>query len=207
LLTQVVVDRRDAAFQRPTKPIGALYDETAARQLAASRGWLLDRDGPGWRRVIASPEPLRILEEATIARLVAAGVVVVCSGGGGIPVLVDSVGAVRGVEAVIDKDLSAALLAAHLHADGLILLTDADAVYTDWGTSAARSLSRAGVAALRSLPLPAGTMGPKVEAACRFTEATGYPSFIGALVDAAAVLEGHAGTTVSSASTGLTYST
>ena len=151
LLTQVVVDTRDPAFRRPTKPIGPVYDETTARHLAAARGWLLDRDGPGWRRVVASPEPRRILEAATIARLVDAGVVVVCTGGGGIPVVVDAVGAVRGVEAVVDKDRAAAILAAHLHADSLLLLTDTDAVYTDWGTPTARPLSNGGVAAMRAL--------------------------------------------------------
>ncbi|HLY81967.1 MAG TPA: carbamate kinase [Acidimicrobiales bacterium] len=207
LLTQVVVDPHDPAFQGPTKPIGPLYPEAVARDLAAGRGWLLQPDGPGWRRVVASPQPCRILELATIRLLVDAGVLVVCAGGGGIPVTVDDVGAVRGVEAVIDKDLSAALLAIQLDADRLLLLTDAEAIWTGWHTPQARALASANPGALRRLDLPAGSMGPKAEAACRFVEATGRPAAIGSLTAAAAVLAGTAGTTVTVAVAGLQWRT
>jgi carbamate kinase len=207
LLTQVVVDPRDPAFRRPTKPIGPLYQEAAARDLAAGRGWLLQPDGPGYRRVVPSPQPCRILELDTIRLLVDAGVLVVCAGGGGIPVTVDDVGAVRGVEAVIDKDLSAALLATELDADRLLLLTDADAIWTDWHTPQARALASASPSALRRLDLPDGSMGPKAEAACRFAEATGRPAAIGSLTAAAAVLAGTAGTTVTVNVDGLLWHT
>jgi carbamate kinase len=207
LLTQVVIDPHDQAFGRPTKPIGPLYEEAAARDLAASRGWLLEPDGPGYRRVVASPEPQRILELDTIRLLVENGVLVVCVGGGGIPVTIDDAGAIRGVEAVIDKDLSAALLAIQLDADRLLLLTDADAIWTDWQTPQARSLKSASPHSLRQLDLPAGSMGPKAEGACRFVEATGHPAAIGSLPDAAAVLAGTAGTTVTIAVDGLRWHT
>ncbi len=207
LLTQVVVDPNDPAFGRPPKPIGPLYKEGVARDLAAGRGWLLEPDGPGYRRVVASPEPRRILELDAIRLLVDAGVLVVCVGGGGIPVTVDDAGAVRGVEAIIDKDLSAALLATRLDADRLLLLTDVDAIWTNWRTPKARSLKSASPRSLRQLDLPAGSMGPKAEGACRFAEATGRPAAIGALADAAAVLAGTAGTTVAVAVDGLVWHT
>lgn len=205
LLTQVVVDRRDPAFRRPTKPIGPLYREAAARDLAAGWGWLLEVDGPGYRRVVPTPEPQRVLELETIRLLVNAGVLVVCAGGGGIPVTVDDAGAVRGVEAIIDKDLCAALLAIELDADRLLLLTDVDGIWTDWQTDHARLLASAHPRSIRGLDLPAGSMGPKAEGACRFVEATGHPAAIGSLGDAAAVLAGTAGTTVTIAATGLRW--
>ncbi len=195
LLTQVTVDARDQAFERPTKPIGALYEEAEARRLAAAHGWAVAPDGRFFRRVVPSPEPLGIVELQAIRLLVEAGVLVVCVGGGGIPVVADGHG-LRGVEAVIDKDLSAALLARQIDADFLLLLTDVSAVERGWGTPAARPLRRASPELLRRLDLAAGSMGPKVEAACRFVEATGRPAAIGALEEAAAILEGEAGTVV-----------
>lgn len=196
LLTQVVVDPVDPAFTRPTKPIGPVYAEDEARRLAAELGWTIAADGAYFRRVVPSPEPQKIVELDTIRMLVEAGVLVVCAGGGGIPVVLDAHDALHGVEAVIDKDLSAALLAEQLEADTLLMLTDVPAVERDWGTSSARALRHASAHELRSLEFAAGSMGPKVEAACRFVERTGRLAAIGALFDAAGVLRGDAGTRV-----------
>jgi carbamate kinase len=211
LLTEVVVDARDPAFGRPTKPVGPGYDEAEARRLARERGWAVGPDGGRWRRVVASPEPLRIVEIRAIRLLVGAGVVVVCAGGGGVPVVRDEEGGLRGVEAVVDKDLSAALLAAELGADALVMLTDADAVYDHWGTPSARRIDRASPRMLRGRSFPAGSMAPKVEAACRFVEGAGNrtPLFIptdrvagrrfaaiGAMSDVGAVVRGEKGTRI-----------
>ncbi|MDP6390403.1 MAG: carbamate kinase [Alphaproteobacteria bacterium] len=196
LLTQVMVAPDDPAFAEPTKPIGPVYGEAEAHELAAARGWTVAADGEYFRRVVPSPEPKRILELGAIRRLVAAGVTVICAGGGGIPVVVDQAGAIRGVEAVIDKDLAAALLASELGADALLLLTDVAAVETDWGTTDARAVRCAAPDHLHALDFAPGSMGPKVEAACRFAEASDRPAAIGALADAAAILAGEAGTTV-----------
>jgi carbamate kinase len=198
LLTQVVVDAGDSAFERPTKPIGRVFDRETAARLAAARGWTLAQDGDGQRRVVASPEPRSIVELPTIRLLVEAGVIVVCVGGGGIPVLLDDQGRLRGAEAVIDKDLAAALLARSLEADALLLLTDVAAVEVGWGTPDATPLGEVTSAELRAIDFQAGSMGPKVEAACRFAEATGAVAGIGALGDAAAILRGERGTRVSS---------
>jgi carbamate kinase len=196
LLTQVVVDPLDPAFAEPTKPIGPRYEARDARFLAHDRGWAIAQDGDAWRRVVPSPEPKAIVELHTIRTLVHHGITVTCAGGGGIPVVPDGLNGLRGVEAVIDKDLSAALLAHQLGADALLLLTDVDAVYEGWGTPTARRLTVTTPAALRSLDLPAGSMGPKVEAACRFVEGGGRLAGIGALADAATILRGEAGTVV-----------
>jgi carbamate kinase len=196
LLTQVTVDAADPAFTRPSKPIGPVYDEPAGRRLAAERGWAVAPDGDGVRRVVASPEPRAILELSTIRFLVAGGVLVVCAGGGGVPVTVAAHGAVHGVEAVVDKDRAAALLAERLDADALLLLTDVPGVVAGWGTAAAVELDRVTPAQLRDMTFAAGSMGPKVEAACRFAERTGRLAAIGALDDAEAILAGRAGTQV-----------
>jgi carbamate kinase len=195
LLTQVVVDPRDPAFELPTKPVGPTYDEAEARRLAAARGWSVAPDGDRWRRVVPSPEPLRIVELETIRILVDHDVLVTCSGGGGIPVVPDGIG-LRGVEAVIDKDRSAALLAEALGASGLLLLTDVDAVHEGWGTPASRPIREGTPEQLRALDAAAGSMGPKVDAACRFVERGGRWAAIGALVDALAIVRGEAGTIV-----------
>ena len=194
LLTQVVVAADDPAFAAPTKPIGRVYAESEAGRLASERGWTLARDGGGVRRVVPSPEPVEIVELAAIRLLLAGDVLVVCVGGGGIPVARN--GALRGIEAVIDKDKAAALLAEQLEADALLLLTDVEAVELGWGTPAARRLATATTAELREHVFAPGSMGPKVEAACRFVERTGGRAAIGALDDAAAVLAGTSGTTV-----------
>jgi carbamate kinase len=197
LLTQVSVDAADPAFAEPSKPIGPVYDEPAGRRLAAERGWAVAPDGDGVRRVVASPRPRAILEVAAIRLLLAAGVLVVCTGGGGIPVTITADGAVHGVEAVVDKDRAAALLAECLGAEALLLLTDVPRVVAGWGTPVAVELDRATPAQLREETFAAGSMGPKVEAACRFAERTGGLAAIGALEDAEAILAGRAGTRIS----------
>lgn len=196
LLTRVLVDPADRAFAHPTKPIGPGYPEAEARRLAKARGWTVARDGRRFRRVVPSPEPRRILERRTIRLLVDAGVIVVCAGGGGIPVIEDARCAVHGVEAVIDKDLAAALLAKELGADALMLLTDVRAVFVDWPHPARRPIRESTVASLRKRQFAPGSMAPKVEAACRFVESTGGTAMIGRLSDAARLLRGETGTTV-----------
>jgi len=200
LVCQTRVAADDPAFERPTKFIGPDYPQAEARRLAGLRGWQIRQDGPAWRRVVASPEPLAIVELPVIRTLVAAGAIVICAGGGGAPVLQDGHGRLRGAEAVVDKDLSTALLARDLGADALVILTDVAHVETGYGTDAARPIGRTTPAALRALKFPAGSMGPKVEAACRFVEATGKPSMIGQLDDAAELVRGTRGTVVESVS-------
>jgi carbamate kinase len=196
LLTQIRVDPADPAFQRPTKPIGPVYDQDTARRMETERGWSVAPDGAGWRRVVASPEPLDILEMKVIAMLVERGVVVICAGGGGIPVVRRADGGLVGVEAVIDKDRASALLARRLGADRLLLLTDVDAVQWDFGTAVARRIARVGADALSPEQFPAGSMRPKIEAAALFATATGHPAAIGRLEDALAILSGDAGTRI-----------
>jgi carbamate kinase len=195
ILTQVVVDPDDPGFAHPTKPIGPVYTAEVAQRLAAERGWSIAPDNEHFRRVVASPQPLQIVELSAIKLLVEAGALVVCTGGGGIPVT-DGDGTLRGVEAVIDKDLAAELLARSLGADTLLMLTDVDAVVAGWGTPDAHPIRRATPAELRAMEFASGSMGPKVEAACRFVEATGGTAAIGALEDAARILAGEAGTIV-----------
>ncbi len=196
LLTQVIVDGEDPAFGRPEKFIGPVYERADAERLAAERGWTVAPDGDFWRRVVASPEPRSIVELHTIRLLVRAGVLVVCAGGGGIPVVVGRDGHLRGVEAVIDKDRAAALLASGLGADALLMLTDVSAVQLGYGTAGARPLHDIDAEELRGHAFAAGSMGPKVEAACRFAEETGGLAAIGSLADAAAILRGERGTRV-----------
>ena len=197
LLTQVEVKADDPAFAHPTKPIGPLYTQAEAEQLAADRGWAIAPDGDSYRRVVPSPQPCRILELPTIQLLVQTGALVICAGGGGIPVIVTQSGGIRGVEAVIDKDLAAAQLAIALNADAFLLLTDVDAIYTDWNSPAATPLPAVTPQQLRQQSFAPGSMGPKVDAACRFVEATDTVAGIGCLADAAAILAGQVGTMVS----------
>ena len=201
LLTQCVVDAADPAFGRPTKFVGPTYDEADARALAAERSWVVAPDGQKWRRVVASPEPRRVVEVEVVRLLVEAGVVVVCAGGGGVPVVETPLG-LEGVEAVIDKDLTSALLAEALGADALLLLTDVDGVETDFGRPGSAVIRSTTPAEMRARSFPTGSMGPKVEAACRFVERTGGVASIGSLTDAAGVLAGMAGTRISAPTTG-----
>lgn len=196
LICQTLVSAADPAFANPTKFIGPGYDEDSARSLAAEHGWTINQDGEKWRRVVPSPEPVEILELPLINALLAAGAVVICAGGGGIPVIRQGATQLRGVEAVVDKDLTSALLARAIAADALLLLTDVPAVIDGFGTSAARPIERVTVSELGGDQLPAGSMGPKVDAARRFVAATGKRAVIGRLDDAEAMFLGKAGTTV-----------
>ena len=196
LLTQVVVDPKDPAFAKPTKFVGPVYERSEAERRAAGAGWSIAPDGDQWRRVVPSPKPLEIPDLRVLQLLLEQGVVVVCTGGGGIPVLRREDGSMMGIEAVIDKDAASALLARQLGADALLLLTDVDAVYRDFGTDQAAPVSALTAAEARALTMPAGSMGPKLLAACEFAK-TGGLSGIGRLQDAVAILEGSAGTRVS----------
>ncbi|MGO9817796.1 MAG: carbamate kinase [Acidocella sp.] len=196
LLTRIEVGADDPAFSKPSKPIGQVYDEATAQRLAAERGWSVAPDGKYWRRVVPSPAPLRLLNAASIKRLTEAGVFVICAGGGGIPVTRDAAGKWHGVEAVIDKDSAGALLAEQIGADLYIMLTDVDAVYLDYGTPAQRALREATPEMLLAQGFAAGSMGPKVQAACRFVQHTGHMAAIGRLEDAVAIAAGTAGTLV-----------
>lgn len=195
VITRVVVDADDPAFAEPTKFIGPIYDEARARELAGERGWVVKPDGEYWRRVVPSPEPKEIVQLGAIRQLVEGGFLVVCVGGGGVPV-VQEAERFEGVEAVIDKDLASALLAVGLGADVLVLATDVDAVYQGWGTSEQRRVATATPAWLRAEDFAAGSMGPKVEAACRFVEGGGERAAIGQLADLPALIVGEAGTQV-----------
>ncbi len=194
LLTMVRVDAGDPAFSHPTKFIGPIYDAATARQLAGDRGWRVAPDGENWRRVVASPKPLAIVEAKTIDLLVDHGVTVICTGGGGIPVIEQSDGSLTGIEAVIDKDAASALLARQLNADMLLLLTDVDAVYLDYGTPKARALGRIAPETISDAKFPAGSMAPKVAAAIQFTKEMDRPAGIGRLEDAGAIVRGEKGT-------------
>lgn len=196
LLTQTLVDAGDPAFAAPSKPIGPVYGVDEGRALAAARGWTVRPDGAGVRRVIASPAPRAIVELPAVRALLDAGLLVVCAGGGGVPV-VRRDGRLAGVEAVVDKDLTSSLLATALDADLLLLLTDVAGVLD----LAGRVVREAAPAALRALDLPAGSMGPKAEAAAAFVERGGGRSAIGALGAAAALVGGDAGTQVRPAGT------
>jgi carbamate kinase len=196
LLTRVEVDPDDPAFDEPTKPIGPVYGEEDARRLGEEKGWVMGRDGEGWRRLVASPRPVRILEREVIRLLVDHGVVLLCAGGGGIPVVVDAEGRARGVEAIVDKDRSAGLVARAVDADAFLLLTDVEAVQVGWGTDEARPLEEIRAEEARALELPAGSMGPKVEAAADFAAERGGRAGIGRLEDAGAILRGEAGTRI-----------
>jgi carbamate kinase len=196
LLTQTLVAEDDPAFGNPTKFVGPVLRREQAQRLAAERGWSVKPDDGHWRRVVPSPEPKRVIEIKTIRLLVESGVLVVCSGGGGIPVVRTDNGGLRGVEAVLDKDLAAAVLAEALEADALLLLTDVPAVMRHWGTPEAHEIPAAMPSELRPQEFAPGSMAPKVEAVCRFVERTGGIGAIGALEDAEAILAGEAGTLV-----------
>ncbi|HTP21841.1 MAG TPA: carbamate kinase [Solirubrobacteraceae bacterium] len=196
LITQTLVSISDPAFAEPTKFVGPVYEEAEAKERAAAAGWIVKPDGPFWRRVVPSPAPCRIVEIGLIRQLFDAGVVVICAGGGGVPVIRNDDGALEGAEAVVDKDATAALLAGALDADALLLLTDVATVEIGYGTPDARPITGTTPAFLRSQSFPSGSMGPKVDAVCRFVELTGGVAAIGALADAGAILSGSAGTLV-----------
>ena len=194
IINQTLVSAADPAFSNPTKFIGEVYDEARAHLLAAERGWTVKPDGPHWRRVVASPAPQRVVETRLIRLLLSNGAVVVCAGGGGVPVVRNDLGRLDGVEAVVDKDSTASILAQALDADALLILTDVANVFRDFGTPTQTAITSSTPAAMRDHDFPAGSMGPKVEAACRFVEITGGIAGIGRLEDAVAILAGSAGT-------------
>ena len=206
LLTQVEVSPDDPAFKNPSVLTGPAYNQGQAQNLAQERGWkMMAVNDQLWRRVVPSPEPLRILELAAIRQLVTAGAVVVCAGGGGIPVTVTPQGIVRGVEAVIEKDYAAALLAREIGATALLLLTDVDAAYEAWGTNFKRPIRETMPELLRKISFAPGSMMPKIEAACRFVKAGGGFAGIGLLEDAALILEGSRGTLVRNSGVSLDF--
>ncbi|GII56517.1 carbamate kinase [Planotetraspora thailandica] len=199
VVTRTVVDAHDPAFLAPTKFIGPTYDEAGAAGLAERYDWHVARDGETWRRVVASPEPRRVVEIGAIRTLLESGAVVVCGGGGGVPVVEGGQDGPSGVEAVVDKDLTAASIALELGAEHLLVLTDVPAVMRGYGTAAATPILAADVDELSAMGFPAGSMGPKIEACVRFVRASGRAAAIGALADAAAVLAGDAGTSITPA--------
>jgi carbamate kinase len=196
LLTQIEVDPEDPAFRHPTKPIGPVYGKDDAERLAKERGWAIAPDGDKYRRVVASPLPRHIPDIPIIRLLVDQGVIVICAGGGGIPVIRRADGSLAGVEAVIDKDRAAEMLAKELGADALLMLTDVDAVYRDWGKPAQMAIRSIAPDKLDPGDFPTGSMRPKIQAARHFVQATGGLAGIGALKDALAMLERRAGTLV-----------
>ncbi len=203
LLTQIQVDPDDPAFARPTKPIGPVYSKDDSERVARERSWTMAPDGDGFRRVVPSPRPQHIFEIRVIEMLVEKNVVVICAGGGGIPTMYEDGRRLIGVEAVIDKDLASSLLARQLEADFFMMLTDVPAVARDWGTPDERAIRRAGPEALGRLDFASGSMGPKVQAACEFAEGTGRMAGIGELSAAGAILEGRAGTIVTTEVNGI----
>jgi carbamate kinase len=205
VLTMVEVDRDDPGFKNPTKFIGPVYSAEDADKLKADKGYAMKKDGNKWRRVVASPLPKRIFEVRPIKWLLEKGTVVIAAGGGGIPVVYDPGRQLRGIEAVIDKDLCSELLARELEADVFIMATDADAVFLDWGKPSAKAFRRAHPSVMREQSFPAGSMGPKVDAACHFAETTGKRAAIGALKDLEAMLKGEAGTTITTSLPGVEW--
>lgn len=196
ILNQTLVEAADPAFDNPTKFVGEVYTREQAERLATDRGWVVKADGAGWRRVVGSPRPQRVVETRLIRLLLESGAVVVCAGGGGVPVVRDRDGLLKGVEAVVDKDLTSSVLAEALDADFLLVLTDVPAVMSGYGTPESRPIRCSSPGELRRLDLPAGSMGPKVEAVCRFVELTGGVAAVGALADATAIVRGEAGTLI-----------
>ena len=205
LLTQVEVDPNDPAFQAPSKPIGPVYTKAEAEKLAAEKGWAIAPDGDKFRRVVASPKPKRIFEIRPIKWLLEKGSIVICAGGGGIPTIYDANGKLQGVEAVIDKDLCSALLAEQLESDLLVIATDVNAAFIDFGKPTQKAIAQAHPNEMDKLGFAAGSMGPKVQAACEFARHTGKVAVIGSLADIEAIVQGTAGTRISTATPGITY--
>ena len=204
IVTTVEVDAADPAFGKPTKPIGPFFDRERAEALSKSRGWAIVEDaGRGWRKVVASPRPKAIRNTEIIAWLVNRGKIVIAGGGGGVPVVVDDTGRMRGVEAVIDKDYVSSLLASSLAADLFIVLTGVPRVYRDFGKPSQKAIASISAAEARALydagQFPKGSMGPKIDAALKFVEAGGREVLITDPESLAAALEGKSGTYVRNA--------
>lgn len=197
LLTQIEVDPNDPAFQKPTKFIGPIYTEEETARLRADHGWTIGQDGAHFRRTVPSPRPKRILELDVIRLLLDQGVVIICAGGGGIPVVQKDDGTMIGVEAVIDKDHASGLLARALEADAFLMLTDVEGVYSGWGTPDQALIAQLTPQEVAQMDFPAGSMGPKVDAACEFAQATGGFAAIGRLSDTLDLINGTTGTRIS----------
>ncbi|MEV4244447.1 carbamate kinase [Streptosporangium canum] len=196
MVTQTLVSAVDPAFDDPTKFVGEVYDRQEAEKLAREYGWTVKPDGQYWRRVVPSPAPQRVVETRLIRRLVRDHVLTICAGGGGVPVIRNEKGQLQGVEAVIDKDLTGSVLAEALEADVFMMLTDVPRVARNFGTPQQEDIAHTTPHQLRAEEFPAGSMGPKVEAACRFVETTGDMAAIGKLDEAERILEGKGGTIV-----------
>ncbi len=194
ILTMVEVDPEDPAFDNPTKPIGPIYTKEEAEKLKKEKGWSIKLDGEHWRRVVASPEPHRIFQLRPIHWLLEKNTIVICAGGGGIPTIYNKEGNLEGVEVVIDKDRASSLLAFELEADVLIMATDTEGVYLDWGTDSEKIISETTPEEIRKYDFDIGSMGPKVEAACSFVERSGQRAVIGSLKDIEKMVNGTAGT-------------
>jgi carbamate kinase len=205
ILTQILVDPNDSAFDNPTKPVGPVYEREQADKLCKEKGWSMAPDGEYFRRVVPSPEPQWIIEMNVIRMLVDSGITVICAGGGGIPVAYDDQNRLFGVEAVIDKDLASGLLADGLDAGMFIMLTDVAHVYAGFGTANPKAIRAAHPDALETLDFASGSMGPKVLGACRFVRETGNTSAIGQLSDLVKIINGEAGTLISNDAEGIQY--
>jgi carbamate kinase len=199
LLTMIEVDPEDPAFKDPTKYIGPMYKKDEADKLASDKGWIFKQDGDGFRRVVPSPRPRRVFEQRQIEWLLEKGAIVICGGGGGIPTMYRPGRKLVGVEAVIDKDHASGLLAKDVNADWFVMATDVDALYVDWSQPTQKAIARAHPDALLRIAdqFPAGSMGPKVVAACEFAKSTGKSAAIGGLTDVAEMIVGERGTIVS----------
>jgi carbamate kinase len=197
LLTQIEVNKNDPAFNNPSKPVGPIYSKDEAENLSLKHGWSILPDGKNYRRVVPSPEPILIPDISVIKILLKHNVIVICAGGGGIPIVRQEDGTSVGIEAVIDKDKASALLAKKLNADMLLMLTDVDSVYKDWGTAKQNSISKITAKQISKITFANGSMQPKVEAACDFVNAVDGKAGIGTLKDALSIIEGKAGTLIS----------
>ena len=205
VLTQVQVDPKDPAFEKPTKPVGPVYSKEEADAIGKEKGWVMAPDGDKYRRVVASPKPVGIYGLRPMKTLIEAGYIVVCGGGGGIPTWVDEHGKQHGSEAVIDKDLASALLAELVGADLFVIATDVDGAYLDWGKPEQRRIALADPQSIQQFGFASGSMGPKVQAAINFVQATGKDAVIGALPDIEQIVAGKAGTRISGTAQGVTY--
>lgn len=204
LLTQVVVDKNDPAFETPTKPIGPIYDKETAFQLAKEKGWDVAPDGKSYRRVVPSPLPKEIVELAAAKHLIDTGHLVILCGGGGIPVVKEG-HHYKGIEAVIDKDRASALAAMQLGIDLFIILTDVESVFVDWGTEHEKGIKAISPHDLSAMDFAKGSMGPKVQAACEFVEKTGKKAIIGNLMQGEAMIHGKSGTLITKEAKTISY--
>ena len=203
VLTQIQVDPKDPAFQKPSKPVGPVYSKEEADKIAAEKGWTMAPDNDKYRRVVASPKPVNIFGLEPLKTLIDNKYIVVCGGGGGIPTWVDDKGKQHGAEAVIDKDLATALLATLIDADLFVIATDVDGAYLDWGKPEQKRIALAAPDAALAFGFASGSMGPKIEAAANFAKATGKDAVIGSLADIEQIVAGKAGTRISGKAEGV----